>query len=136
MQIRGLSYEQAVRIADELGIEYQGSDTSGPRKGVETSGVLRPKRGTPNPYQRVSVLRYGDDRQRRIYAVCWHGHRDFMRSAFAAGATRISTSFTTYYGGEDFERNYRYTGHRNVGSMMRPQSACDVCTCPDSGEAN
>lgn len=133
MQLRGISLEDCKRIAGELGIEFQGSDTSGPRKGVEATGLLRPIRGS-NPYQRISANAFMGER--KVAAICWHGHRDFMRRVLEiAPHARISSMFATYQGAEDFERNYQETGYRNIGSLMYPCSACEACSCNESGMA-
>lgn len=133
MTIRGISLEQAEKAAAELGIEFIGSDTSGPRKGVEASGVLRPVHGS-NPYQRISASPL--HHQRKVAAICWHGHRDFMRRVFDLNPdARIVSMLADYHGKDAFERNFPATGYRNVGSPMYPVSMCSVCTCPEAGSA-
>lgn len=137
MIVRGISLEDAQACAEGIGVRFVGTDTSGPRKGPEVSGVLRPAYGRPNPYQRVSASAFHD---RRVAAICWHGHRDWMRAVFSVNPdATIRTGLIggiVYRGAEEFEETYRDTGYRNVGSQLYPRWMCEVCTCPDSGRAN
>jgi hypothetical protein len=58
------------------------------------------------PYQRMSTA-LGVGEGRKIAAVCWHGHRDFMRALFRrAPEARIKTALADYRGELDFERKY------------------------------
>lgn len=87
-----------------------------------------PKRDAGYKYQRTSTSGFNPDR--RVAAVCWHGHRDFMRAIFAKDANaRIKSSFADYKGAENFERDFPGTAYRNVGSMMYPMFMKDACTC-------
>jgi len=64
-----------------------------------------------------------------VGAVCWHGHRDFMRAVFEREPdARIHTALADYHGAEDFERKYRDT-NKNIGSVMRPLRYGDACKC-------
>lgn len=79
-------------------------------------------------YQRTSASMFNEGR--RVAAVCWHGHRDFMRAVFARDPdARIKSAIADYRGSEAFERDFPATAHRNVGSMMYPMFMKDVCTC-------
>lgn len=68
-------------------------------------------------------------------AVCWHGHRDFLRALFErAPEAVVRTAFITYRGKEDFERNYRETryGKPGVGNTYmgaQPTAYAEACTC-------
>jgi hypothetical protein len=88
----------------------------------------KPKRSAGYKYQRTSTSGFNPDR--RVAAVCWHGHRDFMRAIFDRDpSARIKSAFADYKGRENFEREFPATAHRNVGSMMYPVFMIDACTC-------
>lgn len=112
-----------------------------PRVGRAYSFGLRPLKTTRDEYgdyryQRTSASVFHDER--RVFAVCWHGHRDFMRAVFkrdpeariktALGRTRTDPG-ADYRGREDFEEKFPDTAYINVGSMMYPQYASEVCKC-------
>ena len=79
-------------------------------------------------WQRLSASVLHDER--RVFAVCWHGHRAFMREVFAANPdARIKTAWADYRGSEHFEETHGDTAYQNVGSLMYPRYACEVCTC-------
>lgn len=81
-------------------------------------------------YQRTSV---GFREGRRVHAVCWHGHRDFMRGIFRRDPdARIKTSWDDWRGQQDFEDRMGATAWRNIGSMMYPTFAKDACLCNDT----
>lgn len=87
-----------------------------------------PKRDSGYKYQRVSASTYQNNR--RVAAVCWHGHRDFMRAVFARDAdARIKSAISDYRGSEAFELDFPATAYRNVGSLMYPMFMKDTCTC-------
>jgi hypothetical protein len=88
-----------------------------------------PKRGDAGyKYQRTSQSAFNEGR--KVAAVCWHGHRDFMRAVFALDPNaRFKTAIADWKGSEDFERRFAQTAFNNVGSMMYPMFAKDVCTC-------
>lgn len=82
------------------------------------------------PYQRMSTMRPGIHYQhtgRKIAAVCWHGHRDFMLALFRlAPDARIKTALADYRGADDFERKYRQTyGNGNHYNLSYGQA----CNC-------
>lgn len=79
-------------------------------------------------YQRTSSSGWHEGR--RVNAVCWHGHRDFMRAVFAIDPnTRFKTALADWRGQQDFEDRFAQTAYNNVGSMMYPMFAKDCCTC-------
>lgn len=80
------------------------------------------------PYQRRSTSR---SRPRRIAAVCWHGHRDFMRALFRlAPEARIKTAIADYRGAGDFERRFRSTGDRWGRENDYHRAYDEACDCP------
>lgn len=87
------------------------------------------KRGdSGRKYQRTSTSYFNEGR--KIAAVCWHGHRDFMLALYEHDPNaRIKTHWADYRGVEDFREKFGNTGYRNVGSMMYPMFAKDICTC-------
>lgn len=83
------------------------------------------------PYQRCSMSHFMN--RRRIPAVCWHGHRDFMRVLFDDNPeVRLKTCLADYRGRDDFERKYRATfGKGNGWNMARGQACnCKVVRSP------
>lgn len=74
------------------------------------------------------------DGSRRICgsAVCWHGHRDFLRVLFCYHpAARVKTMFADYRSKADFEARFEATGDTNVGSWAYPMAARDACDCEE-----
>lgn len=84
------------------------------------------------PYWRTSV---GWGRAgRRIYALCWHGFRDFFREVYLrAPDARFRTGMATYRSREHFEEVYLATGYRNIGPQIAPVQAREACFCSDYG---
>ena len=76
---------------------------------------------------------------RRINAVCWHGHRDFMfavyennkEAIFITHPPFIGASRIIYDGYEDFLVKYPRTGLRNVGTALFPTNFKDCCKCEE-----
>lgn len=70
-------------------------------------------------------------------AVCWHGHRDFLRALFRKlPDARVRTALATYRGAEHFETTYpeTYGGAPDNGGFcghVRPYGS--ACTCDDGG---
>lgn len=70
-------------------------------------------------------------------AVCWHGHRDFLRAFYRlVPDAKIRTAFITYQSAEHFEANYESTWDGPCGKSRgsyagyaRPYQ--DACTCVD-----
>ena len=85
----------------------------------------------PNPRGRGFLLRLklGDKREdgtrkyqrlnhrltRKVAAVCWHGHRDFMVSLFDLEPTaRIDSAFAKYNGAADFAAKFEATAPESL----------------------
>jgi len=69
---------------------------------------------------------------RRVNAVCWHGHRDFMLKLFELCPDAIlKTSLATYKGREDFLKQFESTGWNNCGSMAMPLTYRHACKCEE-----
>ncbi len=141
-----LSENDIYNIADEVGVAIALSQVSTerhfgmtvpppeiPKVGRAFSFGLRPLTSLGRidgdyKYQRTSSSGFSPDR--RVFAVCWHGWRDFMIALYERDPdARIKTVFADYHGVEGFRRNYEATGNKNVGSMMYPMQAREVCNC-------
>ena len=134
-----LSDHEIRAVASEVGVRlYMGDirrdgrawnfrlalDTSDPSRKEEHDGYWL--------YQRTSASYFNEGR--KIAAVCWHGHRDFMRAIFALDPeARIKTAWADYRGSQLFEDIFPQTGDRNIGSMIYPISARNACACRHSG---
>lgn len=149
MLVRGASSEDIINAATTAGVRLTGG---GPWGAVWRDAVPRPVPGRLPSFRftlrtlprenRKDPIRFGrygfsrnrstGNRRRVPGAVCWHGHRNFMRELFrlAPGAVLVS-AFATYKGRDDFERNHGDTAYREVGSRMEPVSFADLCDCDD-----
>lgn len=132
MQARFITADQLRTAADEIGVtvEINTLNAKGDRHQVKVNPGPEPL-GQRN-YQRISA-----SSERRVFAVCWHGFRDFFRACYEVAPNAVfRTAMDTWKGSEDFEERFRTSGYRNVGSQMYPRVACEVCECPDAGMAN
>lgn len=131
-------------IAAEIGVSIDQSGNTQPSQGKpiqrgRNAGtnlftlVLRPDRTTANEdgncrHQRESAG-YGSQ-GRKVHAVCWHGHADFMTLVFERDDTaRIETGIATYAGRADFLANYTETAYRNIGAPIAPVAMASACRC-------
>jgi hypothetical protein len=128
-----LTPDQIREVASEVGVKIH-SDCAG--SGISKDGrawnfrlaLGEEKRESGRKYQRTSASAWNGGR--RVAAVCWHGHRDFMLAIYARDPdARIKTHWADYRGIDSFRDQFPNTGYRNVGSMMYPMFAKDVCTC-------
>jgi len=127
MKVWGMDAAELRDVADEVGVEIKDLRPDGRALRFQ----LRPtgeKIDGDYKYQRTSSS--GFQPERRVHAVCWHGHRDFMRAIFARNPdARIKTAWADYKGAENFADEFEATAWRNVGSMMYPMQADSVCKC-------
>lgn len=116
MKVWGITPEQAREAAAAVGVsihgDYLGTGISRDGRGIRFRiGVdaTQPRNANGDlPYQRISMNHYM--RQRRIAAVCWHGHRDYMRAVFDINPdARIQTALADYHGRDEFERTHADT---------------------------
>jgi len=111
-----LSASELSNIAGSLGITtYNVTDN-----GVRTHGKYAGKRHVSLTLRPLTErYRARSDSGRRLWAVDWEGHRDFMREVFGsdAGAT-IDSALARYRGQAEFERLHRLTGS-NLGFGYR-----------------
>lgn len=85
-------------------------------------------------YQRTSAGYMQNER--RVFAVCWHGFRDYFRAVYAQTPDAVfRTAMDTWHGAADFEDRFRASGHRNIGPQIAPVLAAEACRCPSSGYA-
>ena len=88
------------------------------------------------PYERIVLSSYTKIGERTVNAVCWHGHRDFLRAAFTIlPDLRIKSTLgwggkrVTYRGPADFEAKHPDTATINIGSTYQPLLYADACHC-------
>jgi hypothetical protein len=106
-----------------------------PDEAHTASGARRRGERGDYRYQRLSAG-YGHQLERRCFAVCWHGFRDFFRACFEREpAATFRTSVDVWRGSEDFEARYRDSGHRNIGPLISPIAMAEACRCPEAGMA-
>lgn len=104
-------------IAEELGIRLYNYRTEGRAHAF----VLRP---LGDRYRRFSP------RGRKVWAVCWHGHRDFFKALFERDPdARVRSQMATYNGREDFLAKHEATEWTNVGSLLYPAYYGELCEC-------
>ena len=80
------------------------------------------------PYQRISTATFRDGKPRRISAVCWHGHREFLRALFRRNQeARVKTALADYRGADNFEQTFRSTYGQGNDYHLAYGQACG-CT--------
>ena len=153
MKVYGVTESQVYEAAERAGVraynfrEHNGrkpyvnftlkTATEATEPGIDWRGkrVMRPK------YQRTSA--HGRRSHAKGYegvtfyptvpgAVCWHGHRDFLRVLFAlAPNAEVRTTMATYKGATHFERTYRATQQEggDYMGMVRMIPYEQACTC-------
>ncbi len=130
---RKVTIETLQSAASEVGVELNETQ----RQGRGWKFTLRPDRMTQEPdednprrmlarYQRRSAS-YGE---RKVHAVCWHGHRDFFRAVYRREPEAVFvTAIARYEGTEGFEETFPETAYRNIGSQMYPCTMAEACYC-------
>lgn len=132
MIARNVTLDEVRKAALAIGADLR-FDTR--QKGNTVQFTLRPENGK---WQRRSASMFGNDR--KVAAVCWHGHREFFRELFkrvptAKVQTRATREFPKgerWYTAENFEQVYRATD-TNIGSMMAPVRYSQACYCEEGG---
>lgn len=96
------------------------------------------QRPTDRKYQRISgdssemQWKTWEQRNRRVAAICWHGHRDFLRALYAmAPDCTVRTVLTTYKSADDFEARYRETRDGMPGKNGVMLTSSLECVCGD-----
>ena len=132
MKIWGLDPNELREAAEkaEVRLYNLGEDGRGYGLTLKTHGPT--SNGKPVKWGRVSQsVRNKDGSPRRVAgAVCWHGHREFMREVFKINPdARIKTALADYQGKDDFEETHRQTrgkGGDYAGFRILPYAqACD-----------
>lgn len=130
----GITELQLRNAAREIGVKAEISREN--MKGTRWRVKLYPNREGLKQNEDAKYQREGVSTGYRVNAVCWHGFRDFFRACFRqAPEAKFKTAMETWDGSEDFEAHYVESGYKNVGSMMFPRAAAEVCRCPESGRA-
>lgn len=118
------------RIASSMGIQLYQFDTEPPARSGKYAGrnryrfLLRP---VTDEYRLVREDAYTRSGYRRVWAVSWRGHRDFMRAVYAIDpSATFKTAIDTWRDSADFEERHEAGGNRNIGPMMAPQAYRDA----------
>lgn len=131
MKIWGLTQEQLEQIAQEVGVQLYEVRENG--RALQFS--LRPA-GERNADGHLKWQRRSASwmhTERRVHAVCYHGHYHFYKVAFAQGATRIKTALADY-APENFEDRALDVGYRNIGAPIYPVQMNEACFCSETGD--
>jgi len=84
--------------------------------------------GKARKYQRHSASCFSPNR--RVYAVCWHGFRDFFRAVYRVEPDAVFRSaLDTWHGSADFEARFEASGSHVVGAPVYPVTWLDLCEC-------
>lgn len=119
-----------LRMLDEIAGEGHGIQLFDTRdEGVRTRGKYAGKRALKlslrpidDTYRKQNPLT-----GRRIWAVDWFGHRDFMRGVFELDPTATFVTIVgTWAGSEDFEARHRESAWRTEGPAIYPYAACEA----------
>jgi hypothetical protein len=107
MRINGLTVKQLWAIANTMKISlFNVRETGDKVKWVHF--VLRPKSGSDR-YRKIKVSCNNNNKSRRIFAVCCHGHYDFLERVFKKNPeARVRSAATSFDGAKEFiEEAYR-----------------------------
>jgi hypothetical protein len=131
MQARNVTQWELEAAAEAVGLELG----PGSHPGRFTLNLGQRDEHGRRKYQRLSAIpSYHGGKQRRVNAVCWHGHRDFMFRLFDARPEAVlSSGIIRYRGREDFLAKFESTGDRNIGSIASPMAYREACTCQEAG---
>jgi|SRR5579864_3257581 len=124
MQIQTTLTEKDLRkISENLNIVVQ----------ISKSWITRQKKngftftlslGSSRRFQRVG------NTGRKVFAVCYHGHYDFMKAVYDKDPNaRIVSSMAKYENIESFELQAPELAYRNIGSIIEPLEYSQACLC-------
>jgi len=123
MYAKGVTIKEINAIAAECGFTTDAS--------LNNRGQIRFRIFPTSDRQRKLSTGWGS-RGRRVNAVCWHGHRDFMYKMFDKFPhATLKTSIVTYKGLDDFTEKFNETGWKNVGPMIAPVFYREACKCEE-----
>ena len=125
-----LSRNDIEQIAESVGVTiYEHRDV-----GKAQQFQLRPldeRRDGVKKYQRRSASPF--DTERKVHAVCWHGHRDFMRALLDRDPdARIKSGRygnLDWRGWQDFEDRFEMSGYIDIGAPIMPVQMREACFC-------
>lgn len=133
MLIRGLTDGELHGCADKAKVRINEIREDG--RGFRFT--IRPIR-TPDG-RRKYWQRLNHTLERRVHAVCWHGHKAFYDEVFAVNKDAVViTALSRYNGMDDFENKFQDTACHEIGSQMNPcyiSEACDDNTHPEYVDA-
>jgi len=119
MKIWGLTSDELDRAALASSVRLVNVRPDGNATALRLKTYGPTSNGKPVKWGRVSQhIRNKDGSPRRVPgAVCWHGHRAFMREVFKINPdARIKTTLADYQGSEHFEQTHRNTRRGKRGS--------------------
>jgi hypothetical protein len=123
MLIKGVSEAQIEAVANGLGIRAEVK----PGRGRFLNVRLYPESGSDR-FRRSSASYFNQGR--RVNAVCYHGHWEFMNLLYLMNDDmQVRSAMASYHGREDFLRNAPEVGARNIGSQAFPIEHRDACFC-------
>ena len=123
MEIKGVPLWEVNRIAAECGFKTNARFN---RRGKVVFRIF-----PTSDRQRKLSTGWGS-RGRRVNAVCWHGHRDFMYKLFDKFPhATLKTMLATYRGLDDFTKKFEDTGWTNDGPMIAPVFRREACKCQE-----
>lgn len=123
MLVRGVTKEQMERVANDLGIRAEVREGRGNFLNVR----LFPQRGS-DTYRRTSASMFSP--QRRVNAVCYHGHWEWMNELYLINDTMaIRTTMAHYDSREDFLTHAPLVGQTDIGPMVAPLPFKEACLC-------
>lgn len=128
MIIRGLTLEALKECASKTGVDLYNLRPCG--RGF--AFVLRPLRGV-DKYRAIGKRKSwddGEDQHRRKWAVCYHGHADFMGRVFEVNQQAVIVSkMARFDGALDFYKKRDRVADADVGSQVDPRCYGDACYC-------
>lgn len=130
MRVRGVEAGVLKVIAEDMGMRAVIGRTSG----RFVSFVLRPG-NQPDKFRRYSAsfFRLKSGERRRVQAICYHGHYQFMDVLFTLYPTATLVSqFARYDGRASFLDRAEAVADRYVGAPAAPVAFGDLCKCDEA----
>lgn len=129
-----LTRDDLLAVADEVPVKLYGPNLStlGDFHGTRARRIsvsLRPVTDGER-WRKVKVDQF-TGRERRIYAVSWHGHYVFMRALLELDPNmRMKSAVWKFAGRDDFDSRVWSTAFINWGSQFMPQYAYEMTNDP------
>lgn len=129
-----LTRSEVEHIAHEMGLQLYNVREYGEMKRGAWKGrnrfafVLRPQHNNQGERWRlVKSDPYSPKGTRRIWAISWAGHFEFMAQVYDLDeCAHFKSALSEYFDKEHFFRTAPSTGSRNIGSMVCPLSYEDA----------